>query len=71
MKAFAKETTMSKIAWVDVTEEDTQKCLIALNERLEEIGITKDNIISVERKEHTEKGKYQVTLFVYYWSART
>lgn len=59
---------MPKLRSVDITAEDTQHCLKELNEKLEEIGITKDNIISIEREARMTNKKYQVTLFVFYWS---
>jgi len=69
---------MRKIRWIDVTDVDTQMCLHQINENLLKLGISENDIISIQRiwneNPHnispTRSGddKGHVTLFVFYWS---
>jgi hypothetical protein len=68
---------MRKIRWVDVSDVDTQKCLLAFNDRSHELGIKEEDVISVQYvwndnpagiytgTSRTEKAN--VTLFIFYW----
>jgi hypothetical protein len=68
---------MRKLSWFDISDVDTQQCLIAFNERADELGIKEEDIISVQRVWNDDphriilgNGKEEdanVTLYIFYW----
>ena len=68
---------MRKLNWIDYTDVDTQQCLLAINEKLAELGISEEDVISSQRvwnedpvKIYPPRGqedKGYVTMFVFYW----
>lgn len=67
---------MRKIESLSYSDTDSQQCLTAINEKLPELGIDENDIISVQYKWNEnaiaiegKREKAHVTIFVFYWSS--
>jgi hypothetical protein len=65
-----------KLKWLDITNIDTQHCLVAFNEQSHKLGIKETDVVSVQYiwnenpvdfSDGIHKGKANVTLFIFYW----
>jgi hypothetical protein len=68
---------MRRMKWLDYTDEDTQQCLINIHERLGALGVSEQDVISVQHVWNDDpvpiiggdQPKHgNVTIFVFYWS---
>ena len=61
---------MRKISWLDYSSIDMQHCLLEINEGLSRLGISQEDVISIQlqRSDRIEDENCRVSLFVFYWS---
>ncbi len=68
---------MRKIRSIDFTDVDTQMCLHEISEKLPALGISEEDVISIQRIWNDKPNKINwrsegdmgnVTIFVFYWS---
>jgi len=61
---------MRKLKWIDVTDVDTQHCLHLLNHGgFKKFGIENEaDILSVQQESVEMNGRFQTTLWIFYWA---
>lgn len=57
---------MATIAYVEVTDDDTQHALLELNHRMTNAGVRPEQVINIQRESYMDGDKLFVTIYAFY-----